>query len=188
MIRYKRKPAERMAKSKGRAQNSDVAKCEPVGKGFLEDDNKFALLFEKSSDPMLLLLEDVVIDCNEAALKCLHCASKDRLIGMSPWDLSPDRQPDGSPSEQKARQLLKATFNKGSNRFEWLYRTFEGEETWADISLTVIHASGRQIVHVIWRDITRQKRAEEDLIRSQLQLSDAMDLARTVHWELESGN
>ncbi len=150
-----------------------------------ESEEKFRLLFEKSCDPILLLDGNAYIDCNEATLKCMRCSRREQIIGLHPWDLSPGRQPDGRLSSEKAREILRATAIKGTNRFEWVHRTFDGKELWMDVSLTLIGVDGRQVMYTIWRDITRRKRAESALLQSRLQLSDAMDLARIVHWELD---
>ena len=99
----------------------------------------------------------------------------------------PVRQPDGSLSSQKAREVIEATLTKGVHRFEWLHRALDGEELWMEVSATVIPMGGRKIVYTAWRDITRRKRVEEALLASQLRLSEAMDLAHIVYWELDPG-
>lgn len=150
-----------------------------------ERDIKSSLLFEKSPDPVLLLDRDVFIDCNEAALVCLGYSSKHQLIGMRPWDLSPVRQPDGRLSLHKGREIIEAALLKGTYRFEWLHRTFNGEELLMDVFLTLVLIGGRQILYTVWRDITARRKIEDALRISELRLSEAMDLARMVHWEID---
>ncbi|MEA1921037.1 MAG: PAS domain S-box protein, partial [Pseudomonadota bacterium] len=53
-----------------------------------ESEEKFRALFERSSDPMLLLDEEGFFDCNQAALKLLKAKSKDELF-IHPARLSP---------------------------------------------------------------------------------------------------
>ncbi|MCX5814086.1 MAG: PAS domain S-box protein [Proteobacteria bacterium] len=128
-----------------------------------ESEEKFRLLFEKSSDPAILLDGDKIIDCNEATLRLMHCPAKEQLIGFHPFDISPERQPDGRLSSEKVRELIDAVFRAGAIDFEWVHRTFEGEDLWIDVSLTLIPIQGKQIVFMVWRNITEQKRAEEGL-------------------------
>jgi PAS domain S-box-containing protein len=128
-----------------------------------ESEEKFRLLFEKSFDPSLLLDGDKFIDCNEAALRLLHCPAKEQLIGSHPFDISPERQHDGSLSSEKTRELIDTAVREGAIDFEWIHRTFEGEDLWIDVSLTVIPIYGKQIIFTVWKNITERKRAEEGL-------------------------
>jgi len=128
-----------------------------------ESEEKFRLLFEKSCDPILLLDDDVFIDCNEAALKLIRCTSKDRLIGIHPFDISPERQPDGRLSSEKAREFINKTMKEGYHQFEWLHRTFENKILWIEVSLTVIPIHGKKVMYTVWRDITERKEIEKTL-------------------------
>ena len=146
---------------------SDVSPRRQVENAIRESEEKFRLLFEKSTDPALLLDNDRFIDCNEAALKILCCPSKDRLIGLCPADLSPERQPDGALSSDKAKEVVAVASREGFNRFEWVHRAFDGTDIWVDVSLTVIPFQGRQIQYNVWRDISKRKLAEAALQVSQ---------------------
>ena len=146
-------------------------------------EEKFRLLFEKSADPLLLLDGDILMDCNETALELLRVPSKDQVIGLRPFDMCPERQPDGRLSSEKAREMIGTALEKGVNRFEWVYRDFHEKDLWMEVSLTVVPIHGTEIIYAIWRDITDRKRAEEALRTSRLQLSEAMDLASIVYWE-----
>ena len=162
----------------------DIAERRRTEEALRESEDKFALLFEKSMDPILLIEDDMYADCNGAALRLMGC-SREQLVGLHPWDISPERQPDGRLSRQKAHEIVETALREGSGRFEWLHHTFDGQELWADVSLTVLPVRGRPIMYTVWRDIEKRKRAEEALLTSQFHLSDVMDLAKIVHWELD---
>jgi len=162
----------------------DITERRRAQEALRESEEKHRLLFQKSTDPVLLLDGDTYLDCNEAALKFMGC-SRRQLIGLHPWDVSPERQPDGRMSRQKAQEIVETALKEGAHRFEWLHRTFDGRELWADVSLTVVPIGGRKIIYALWRDIEKRKRAEEALIISRLHLSEAMDLAKIVYWELD---
>ncbi|OPY69359.1 MAG: Blue-light-activated protein [Syntrophorhabdaceae bacterium PtaU1.Bin034] len=134
-----------------------------------ESEEKFWLLFEKSADPILLLdaEKNTYIDCNEAALKLMRCSDKNRLIGLGPSDLSPRRQPDGRLSSEKTEELIGAALKEGSACFEWMRRTFDGEEFWVEVSLAVIPIHGRKILCTSWKDIRERKKAEAQLKESE---------------------
>lgn len=128
-----------------------------------ESEEKFRLLFEKSCDPILLLDDDVFVDCNDAALKLMCCKDKDQLIGIHPFDISPERQPDGRLSTGKAREYINKTMKEGHHQFEWLHRTFENDILWIEVSLTVIPIRGKKVMYTVWRDITERKKIEKTL-------------------------
>ena len=64
------------------------------------------LVFERSPDAILLLDNGVFIDCNQAAVNMLSAVGKDELLSLSPSDLSPAIQPDGTSSSTKAEQMI----------------------------------------------------------------------------------
>ena len=45
-------------------------------------------VFERSRDAILLLDDDVFMDCNQAAVDMLRANGKDELLSLSPSDLS----------------------------------------------------------------------------------------------------
>ena len=132
-----------------------------------ESEAEFRLLFEKSPDAMLLLDGDVFVDCNQAAVEMMGCASKKQLLALHPYDISPEKQPDGRPSVEKARELIDMAHQKGSLRFEWVHRRMDGREFTAEVLLTAIPLRGGQVLHVVLRDITERVRAEQALRESE---------------------
>ena len=145
----------------------DITQRKHAERALQESETKFRLLFEKSADPILLLDGDTYVDCNEAALSLVACSSKEQLVGLHPWDISPTRQPDGRLSSEKVKELTDATMRQGTNQFEWMRRTFDGEEFWVEVSHTVIPIRGRQIIYNVWRDIRERKQAEAQLRESE---------------------
>ncbi len=134
-----------------------------------ESEEKFRSLFERSSDPMLLLGEAGFFDCNQAAMKLLKAKNKDDVL-THPARLSPVRQPDGQSSRNKAETIIKRAYEAGFHRFEWLHCDFEGREFWADVSLTIIPFEKREIIFTLLRDISAVKELEQQLRDEREQL------------------
>ncbi|MGB4875109.1 MAG: EAL domain-containing protein [Candidatus Competibacter sp.] len=132
-----------------------------------ESEQLFRLIFEKGGDGALLLDNGCFIDCNERVLVMFGATRREQVVACQPADLSPDRQPDGRLSAEKARALGAAAFQEGDQRFEWLHRHFSGAEFWVEVQLTPIPWHGRRILYAACRDISQRKRAEEALRESE---------------------
>jgi diguanylate cyclase (GGDEF)-like protein/PAS domain S-box-containing protein len=136
---------------------------------------KFRLLFENSPDAIFLLDGVTYVDCNEAGLAMVGCKRKDELIGLTPWALAPERQPDGRLTQDVARERIAETLRHGRNRFEFLRNTVDGREILIEVSQTLIPIGGRQILYTVWRDITERKKAEVRLQESEGKFRDLVE-------------
>ncbi|HPU29148.1 MAG TPA: PAS domain S-box protein, partial [Syntrophorhabdaceae bacterium] len=131
-------------------------------------EEKFRLLFEKSTEPILLLnRKRRIIDCNEAAVRLLGYKSKDELIGLNPLDISPDIQPDGLSSFEKTRKIMRKVLRHGSSQFEWMLKRTDGENVLVEGSFSVIFLTGEPVLLTVWRDITERRRVEEAIKRAE---------------------
>jgi len=144
-----------------------------------DSENKFRLLFERSVDAILFLDEGKYIDCNQATLDLYRYSDKNQLLGLHPAQRTIARQPDGQWSSEKADEMMKIALEKGSHRFEWLSRRFDGEEFTAEVTLMLVPLEGKQILYNIIRDITDRKQAEDELKKYQEHLEDLIE-QRTV--------
>ena len=142
-----------------------------------EAEERFRLLFERSNDPVLLIDEYRFVDCNERTLEIMHCRSKNQLIGLRPFSISPGIQPDGRFSSEKDREAIDIALTKGVNRFHWEHRTFSGARLWTDVSLVAVPFKGRRVVHTTWRDLTRERQMEESLKKQTQRLMAIIDNA-----------
>jgi len=148
----------------------DISERKRIEEALRESENKFRLLFEQSGDAILLLQNDKFIDCNQAAIEMIGAASKEQLLNLHPAQLSPEKQPDGIDSLIKANENNALAISRGSWRFEWLHQRLDGSQFPVEVLLTAIPLQGEQILHVVWRDITERKRAEESLKASERRL------------------
>lgn len=113
----------------------------------LEREQLFRTLFEQSDDANLLLDDKYFFDCNEATVRLLRAANREQVLSRQPAELSPEFQPDGRRSIEKAQELMTAAFREGSQRFEWMHRRLDGSTLWAEVLLTAIPWRGRRILH-----------------------------------------
>jgi len=126
-------------------------------------DERFRVLFERSTDPHLLVDQNGIIDCNRATLEMLMCSDQESLVGLHPAELSPDQQPDGRVSSEKAKEMDALARARGFHRYEWTHRRFDGEEFLVETTMSPVALDSGPALLVVWHDISVRKRAEEAL-------------------------
>lgn len=129
----------------------------------VERGNHFRMLFERSPDCVMLFdyATSTFIGCNEAALRLLNC-TREWLIGRKPWELAPPLQADGTPSVERARQIIESRGDSKSLNFEWTHGRGDGTSFPSNISATIVEIAGKEVWFCVVRDITNAKRAEAE--------------------------
>ena len=141
-------------------------------KALKESEKKYKMLFDSSLDGILLLdPESGYLDCNNAALEMFNVDSKTLLGRLMPSDLSPQYQPDGSLSSERAEQNIKTALKEGSCFFEWKHKRMNGEEFYASVLATRVEIDGRILLQGTIRDISEYKRSQEMMVQSEKMLS-----------------
>ncbi|GEM_PF-1497441 len=130
-----------------------------------ESEERYRELFEGSHDALMTIEPPTwnFTSCNRATLKMFGAESVEQFTKLTPWALSPERQPDGTLSSAMGRAMIEKAMNEGSVYFEWLHKKLNGEELYTTILLTRIEKSGVKFIHATVRDITEAKIAEEEL-------------------------
>lgn len=127
----------------------------------------FETIYKQSSDGVLLIEDGKFVNCNDAIIKLLHCDSEEQVLNMHPSQLSPELQPDGSTSLEKANKMMQQAVDKGHHRFEWVHKRVDGQEFWADVVLTKLVLDLKDVIHATVRDISRQKKLETDVLKER---------------------
>jgi len=124
-----------------------------------ESEERFRALFEFSNDAIVIMHEGRCIDCNDRALEMYGCARTD-IIGATPVQFAPPRQPDGVDSLTKVSGLVEAALAGQPQRFEWRHTRRDGTEFDAEVSLNAFEFGGKTLLQSVVRDITERKQAE----------------------------
>ena len=156
----------------------DISWRKRAESALLESETRWRKLFEDSADAILLMENDRFVDCNQAAQDMLGLIASDQIQDISPIDISPEYQPDGRRSDEKAPEMIARAFDTGSHLFEWEHIGIDGRRFLVEVMLTAIAYGQRNILHVIWRDITEKKRLHAELERHRNHLEQLVE-ART---------
>jgi PAS domain S-box-containing protein len=135
-------------------------------------------LFDQLPDPVLILRNHRFVDANPAALSCIGLLDKPQPLDLHPADLSPERQPDGELSYDKAERMMAIAEQQGIHRFHWLHQRLDGRLFPAEVTLTPIDWKGQPALYCMWRDMSEQEH--------QRQLLENMErVAGIGGWELD---
>ncbi|MGB5199187.1 MAG: EAL domain-containing protein [Sedimenticolaceae bacterium] len=120
--------------------------------------------FEHSPDAIVILDWEtgLFVEANENAER-LFGLSRKALLALGPIDVSPRLQPDGSPSEVKAMEMLRSATEGRVMVFEWTHLNASGEEIPCEIRLVRIPSESGVHVQGSISDISSRKKSEEDL-------------------------
>jgi PAS domain S-box-containing protein len=144
-------------------EGRDISKRKKVEEALAESEKRFLDVIYSSKDAILLIDGSIFVDCNEATAQMLGYSTRKEFLMTHPSKLSPQKQPDGRESFEKAEEMMRIASEKGSNRFEWIHRKANGEDFPVEVSLTPIALKGRNVIYCVWRDITDRKIAENAL-------------------------
>ncbi|NQU87171.1 MAG: PAS domain S-box protein [Mariniphaga sp.] len=145
----------------------DITEKKISERKIVESEERYRALFEESSDPTLLIEDEVFIECNDATVSYLKYKNKKELIGKTPWDISPEFQPDRQNSKDKANEMIQLVLKNGNHRFDWVHKDKNDHNLWIDVSLTLIPGDDKNRIYTVWRDITLQREAEIKLVENQ---------------------
>jgi PAS domain S-box-containing protein len=124
-------------------------------------------LFEASEDAIFLMDANRFVDCNPVTLRMFGCRTKRDILGETPVRFSPDRQPDGASSADKARELVAAAMAGVPQHFEWRHHRLDDTPLDVEVSLNRCFVGGTPFLVAVVRDITSRKQAEAALLQEK---------------------
>ncbi|RLA70791.1 MAG: hypothetical protein DRG09_02155, partial [Epsilonproteobacteria bacterium] len=127
----------------------------------------FETLFEKSPDGVLIMENNKFVQCNQKVVEMLQLNTKDEVLNMHPLKFCHKFHGDGRGSYEKLTDIIKVAIKKGFHNFEWICTRANNEDFWVDVTLTPINLHNHDVMHVIWRDISDKKRAEQKLLEQK---------------------
>lgn len=154
----------------------DITQKKTSEKLLQESEKRYHTIFEESADPVMLIKDNLFIDCNKATLDILKLNSKKEFENTLPSDISPKYQPDGKLSEEKQIEMINLAFQNGTHAFEWVHKNSLNENICLDVSLTRIEIKDVYYLYVTWKDITQRKLAEKALLENEQLMNKIFDI------------
>ncbi|MBK5206205.1 MAG: PAS domain S-box protein [Polaromonas sp.] len=124
----------------------DITELKQTVQTLKENEEKFRSIYEGSNDAIMLLTGKGYFDCNTRTLEMFGMTSKDELLFLHPFQVSPPMQPDGRDSFSSENEKIATAFKQGSNHFEWVHRRKNGEDFPVEALLSAFDYQGKRVL------------------------------------------
>ena len=152
----------------------DVTERKRLEEDLQRSEERYRDLFENASDGIFIQDGTGFIDCNKRGA-AMYGLPKEKLIGRSPAEFAPERQPDGRLSAEVASEKVQAALSGVPQFFEWQPLRADGSPFDVEITLSRVEIGGSVYLQAMVRDITARKRAEDERRRSERMLQTIID-------------
>ena len=127
--------------------------------------NKFEALYLASKDAIMTLEPPdwKFTAGNPSTISMFGAKDEDDFTSRAPWNYSPEFQSNGESSNDAAKEVVMKAMKEGTAFFEWTHKRLNGEEFPATVLLTKTTVDGKDFLQATVRDISKLKKAEQNL-------------------------
>jgi diguanylate cyclase (GGDEF)-like protein/PAS domain S-box-containing protein len=139
----------------------DVTGRQAAEDALKQNEERYRALIENAPEAIVVFDLDAghFVDANDQACELFNLSRK-RLLSVGPESISPENQPDGTPSFGIARGYLERALNGEQMQFEWMHQDSAGEEIPCEVRLTRLPNGGKYLIRASITDIGERKKNE----------------------------
>ncbi|HLC47265.1 MAG TPA: PAS domain S-box protein [Candidatus Nanoarchaeia archaeon] len=147
----------------------DVTEKRHAEKILKTTEEKYKTLYQSSRDAIMILEPPTwrFTAGNKATISMFRVKDEKEFTSKTLWQYSPKTQPDGKPSDIKAKSMIMKAAKEGVNFFEWTHQRANGNDFPATVLFTRIKLEDKDALQATVRDITAQKQAENMIKESE---------------------
>jgi PAS domain S-box-containing protein len=159
----------------------DITERKQAEEALRESEERYRVAIESSNDGIALLRENRHIYANRRFLEILGYSSLEEVAGKTHYRIIHPDDLERVASYNQRRQRGEAV----PDRYECRGLRKNGEVVFLEVSATGATYRGEPISLVFIRDVTKRRKAEEALLKSEALLREAQETAHIGHWELD---
>ena len=131
-----------------------------------EVETYYQTLFNAANDAILIGRGMTCTECNHKAEE-IFGLGREELLAKTILDLSPDYQPDGTPSADSIAAILASARGGEQQFFRWSFCRADGSEFPASVTLKIFTLNDEELTLSSIRDISKRVDAEGQLMQAQ---------------------
>lgn len=164
----------------------DITEQKVAEEALRRSEKRYHTLFENAGDAIFIMRGEKFFDCNARALEIYGCEERSELIGHTPWEFSPERQPDGEPSKVRAEAIIREAFRGEPQHFYWRHTRKDGTPFDAEVTLNRLRLGDEDLIQAIVRDVTERHQARRALEASEKRYRRLVERTSDWVWETDA--
>jgi PAS domain S-box-containing protein len=139
----------------------DVTGRQAAEDALKQNEERYRALIENAPEAIVVfdIAEGRFVDANDQACELFNLSRK-RLLSVGPESVSPENQPDGTPSFGIARGYIERALAGEHMQFEWMHQDSAGTEIPCEVRLTRLPDGDRYLIRASITNIGERKKNE----------------------------
>jgi len=121
-------------------------------------EQEYRTLFNNAAFGAIVLEANRVVDANHTAESMFGVSRGSSLVGLAPWELSPEYQADGTLSRQRAQEVTMEALENGSASFDWVCKRLDSSKIFpCEVDISSLRTGGRTLILTVVHDVTERR-------------------------------